>query len=630
MRSSVLGFLKHIFAGSVRFGAGARLLGRFSAGEGPGEEIRLGNGLTLEGDTLHAAESVSPAGLGDRAVLHDGPQTLDDTQKAQARANMEACPEVLVFTQPPENGTVTSFTVTWPEKPEAEGAYIYMGTSFFWGDRVFGKESDILAAENPLQMEEFDGLSGKGAAFRQSFLFKDWSLSYADDWGGIQLGELWLQDGKWIDDEAFADPTAVPAWHDSEYQPASPVIAATGGTGGTAGLLNQTGAYGDRLFQCIRTSPPLWKEIPGHGIGSENFIRHDTYQQIEGYSQRRARLNLAITQPGIEVDGDLVPDFRCTLFPSGTSHGEYFYSTDGLWENGNEAIFVNLGRYALPEDQRWYLLVRSHGFDVGTYVSERSTDDPVNAGAFTLISGSATGSPILRVNQREQVVPDLLPARVRQVADDLTFQDSSSVRLIKNDNYGSDLALWNETRGYYQKLRIRGGDSEEAFILATPLALSSPPANGVAGTSQVESATALSPVESDGIVVCSVTGSDGQVHVHVPVNAGDATYTWVQKAQDACMQDLSFTDYYSAHASGEQLVVTKLQEAANDPTLNVAFLNAPAPDTPGITPTQFSTNTIAGVAPIPGTAGFPGQHAVVNENAVYICVRENPVKWIAH
>ncbi len=628
MRSSVLGFLKHIFAGSVRFGAGARLLGRFSAGEGPGQEIKLGNGLSLEGDTLHAAESVSPAGLGDRAVLHDGPQALDDTQKAQARGNIEAGPEVLVFAQPPENGTVTSFTVTWPEKPEAEGVYVDMGTSFIWGDRIFGRESDIQAEENPLRLEEFEDLRGRGAAFRQSF-FEDWQLSYSAHWEeGIV--ERWLLDSKWIGDSGWSDPTEVPAWQDSEYQTASPVIAATGGTGGTAGLPNQTGACGDRLFRCVRTSPPLWKEIPFHGIGAENFIRHDTYQQIEDYSQRRARLNLAITEPGIEVDGDLVPDYRCILFPYSTSYGEYIYSTDGIWNQGTEPIFVHLGRYYLPEDHRWHLLVSSYNQEVATYVSERSTDNPLNAGAFTLISGSATGNPILRANQREQIVPDLLPARVRRVADDLTFQEASGVRLVPNEANGSYLAIRNITHDHFQKLRIRSGNSGEFFTLTTPLALSSPPANGVAGTAQVETVAALGTVASDGLVVCSVTGNDGQIEVFVPVSAGDEPSDWAIKVQDACLLDPSFTDFYSIYASGSQLVVWKLQEAANDPTLNIAFLNAPDPDNPGIMPTQFSTNAVAGVAPIPGTTGFPGQHAVVNESAVYLCIRENPVKWIAH
>jgi hypothetical protein len=127
-----------------------------------------------------------------------------------------------------------------------------------------------------------------------------------------------------------------------------------------------------------------------------------------------------------------------------------------------------------------------------------------------------------------------------------------------------------------------------------------------------------------------VTGNDGQIEVFVPVSAGDEPSDWAIKVQDACLQDPSFTDYYSTYASGSQLVVWKLQEAANDPTLNIAFLNAPDPDNPGIMPTQFSTNAVAGVAPIPGTTGFPGQHAVVNESAVYLCIRENPVKWIAH
>ena len=57
MRSGVLHFLKTILTGSIRFKSAPRLLGRYSAGEGAGQEIKIGAGLTLTGDTLHADTS---------------------------------------------------------------------------------------------------------------------------------------------------------------------------------------------------------------------------------------------------------------------------------------------------------------------------------------------------------------------------------------------------------------------------------------------------------------------------------------------------------------------------------------------------------------------------------------------
>ena len=66
MRSGVLTFLKSVLTGSIRFKAAPRLLGRYSPGEGAGQEIKLGAGLSLEGDTLSASTAieVSPGGNG--------------------------------------------------------------------------------------------------------------------------------------------------------------------------------------------------------------------------------------------------------------------------------------------------------------------------------------------------------------------------------------------------------------------------------------------------------------------------------------------------------------------------------------------------------------------------------------
>ena len=67
MRSGVLHFLKTILTGSIRFKSAPRLLGRYSAGEGAGQEIKTREDairqLVKIAEFLESTEPTNPASL---------------------------------------------------------------------------------------------------------------------------------------------------------------------------------------------------------------------------------------------------------------------------------------------------------------------------------------------------------------------------------------------------------------------------------------------------------------------------------------------------------------------------------------------------------------------------------------
>jgi autotransporter-associated beta strand protein len=125
------------------------------------------------------------------------------------------------------------------------------------------------------------------------------------------------------------------------------------------------------------------------------------------------------------------------------------------------------------------------------------------------------------------------------------------------------------------------------------------------GVAQVETATVASGVSPPpdagdqtyqvAVTLTSAALQDSPLVLDVPV-AGDAGSAEVAAAvRSALAADARVTAAFTVDGSNQQIVLTRLVAAANDPTLNLAIENG-SPN-PNITPAPVSANTAAGVAP---------------------------------
>jgi len=118
----------------------------------------------------------------------------------------------------------------------------------------------------------------------------------------------------------------------------------------------------------------------------------------------------------------------------------------------------------------------------------------------------------------------------------------------------------------------------------------------IAGTRQVKTATAVGTITLAGNAVVTVTaaGMTGSPKAYnVPVLLNDTAVQCAAKVVDVLNADAAFTAMFTAAVNGADIVVSRIIEAANDGTMNVALANGTCT---GITAAPTAANTTAGAA----------------------------------
>lgn len=119
---------------------------------------------------------------------------------------------------------------------------------------------------------------------------------------------------------------------------------------------------------------------------------------------------------------------------------------------------------------------------------------------------------------------------------------------------------------------------------------------------QVETTTAVGTITGAGnatVVVTALGMSGSPKTVSVAVANADTAATWAGKVRTALAADTSVNTFFVVSGSGTSIVLTAINAAANDLTMNVSLANGTCT---GITAAPNSANTTAGVAPRGGTA----------------------------
>ena len=127
----------------------------------------------------------------------------------------------------------------------------------------------------------------------------------------------------------------------------------------------------------------------------------------------------------------------------------------------------------------------------------------------------------------------------------------------------------------------------------------------VAGTAQVETATAAGTISGSGNASVTVTASGmtgSPKTISVPVLSGDTASAWAEKVRTALSADADVSELFTVSGSTTAIVLTRKpnQEIpavpsyiVNDSSLNIALDNGTCT---GITPAASSADTTAGVA----------------------------------
>lgn len=142
--------------------------------------------------------------------------------------------------------------------------------------------------------------------------------------------------------------------------------------------------------------------------------------------------------------------------------------------------------------------------------------------------------------------------------------------------------------------------------LATGIATN--PYTWVAGTAQVETATAAGTASSSGDVTITITatGMTGSPKaIAVPITSGDTASVWAGKVRTALAADADVSALFSVSGDTTSIVLTRKPietlngsnfdvpvYASNDSSLNIEI----SAGTTGVTSTATSTNTTSGVA----------------------------------
>lgn len=126
----------------------------------------------------------------------------------------------------------------------------------------------------------------------------------------------------------------------------------------------------------------------------------------------------------------------------------------------------------------------------------------------------------------------------------------------------------------------------------------------IAGTAQVETATAAGTITASGNASVTVTSSGmagTPLTISVPVVIGDTASVWAGKVRTALAADATIAERFTVGGTTTAISLTRLSGtvgglaiySANDGTLNIALANGTCT---GITAAPTSANTTAGVA----------------------------------
>ncbi len=157
--------------------------------------------------------------------------------------------------------------------------------------------------------------------------------------------------------------------------------------------------------------------------------------------------------------------------------------------------------------------------------------------------------------------------------------------------------------------------------------LAAAPSNGTAGRKQITTQTVIGTVATGGSMTLTVTNAGltgSPLAISFNVDAGDIPSAVAAKAVAALSGNAAVAARFEADNIGADFALTRLVEAANDGTLNLAIANGTAT---GVTPDGSSTATQTGLATSIGTvAQRIGQHAQFGPR-VWEAIDTSPNTW---
>lgn len=159
------------------------------------------------------------------------------------------------------------------------------------------------------------------------------------------------------------------------------------------------------------------------------------------------------------------------------------------------------------------------------------------------------------------------------------------------------------------------------------LELAAAPVNATTGRKQITTQTVIGTVATGGSMTVTVTaaGMTGTpLTISFNVDSGDTPSAVSAKAAAALSGNAAVTARFEVDNIGADFALTRLVEAANDGTLNLAIANGTAT---GVTPDGSSTATQTGIATVAGTvAARVGQHAQWGPR-VWEAIDTSPSTW---
>jgi hypothetical protein len=183
---------------------------------------------------------------------------------------------------------------------------------------------------------------------------------------------------------------------------------------------------------------------------------------------------------------------------------------------------------------------------------------------------------------RLEMLPDM-------VTSNLTITGSKTGRLSTSQSFVGSGDYEKDPSGYTSPAIT--SDREYAYGGQATVRLSE---SGV-GTRQVETATAVGAVVSNGTINVTVTGAGltgSPILVPVAVTALDAVSVWAGKVRTALRANAVINAFAEITGATSSIILTKRLKEANDATLNIEI----AANGTGVTDAPTSTNTTAGVA----------------------------------
>jgi hypothetical protein len=160
------------------------------------------------------------------------------------------------------------------------------------------------------------------------------------------------------------------------------------------------------------------------------------------------------------------------------------------------------------------------------------------------------------------------------------------------------------------------------------LEIAAEPVNGVTGRKQITTQTVIGTVTSGGTMTLTVTAAGltgSPLAISFDVDSGDIPSAVAAKAAAALAGNAAVSALFEVDNIGADFALTRLVEAANDATLNLAIANNTAT---GVTPDAVSAATQSGLAAVTGTvAERIGQHAQWG-NRVWEAIDTTPNTWV--